>query len=117
MPAACTVAAVFAVVAVCYFYYHFDPSYAPRCLFKFVTGYDCPGCGSQRAFHALLHGRVSDAWGYNPFIFFAVPAAVWYLVIEALRRRYPRLHAASCHPLIVAAIAIAVAAWWILRNL
>lgn len=27
----------------------------PRCPFNVLTGYYCPGCGSQRAIHSLLH--------------------------------------------------------------
>lgn len=108
--------AITVVVVFCFFYYHFDPSRAPRCFFKVLTGYDCPGCGSQRAFHSLLHGDVAAAWGYNPFVFFAVPAALWYFTVEALRKRYPRLHARTCHPLITTAVLIGVVAWWILRN-
>ena len=33
--------------------YHF-----PRCPFLSLTGFKCPGCGSQRAIHHLLHGDV-----------------------------------------------------------
>ena len=27
----------------------------PRCVFNSLTGYYCPGCGSQRAIHSMLH--------------------------------------------------------------
>lgn len=37
----------------------------PRCPFYVLTGLYCPGCGSQRAFHALLHGHVAQAAGLN----------------------------------------------------
>lgn len=42
----------------------------PKCIFKLVTGYDCPGCGFQRAIHALLHGHIAEAIRYN--LFFAI---------------------------------------------
>ena len=54
----------------------FDPlgSHWPfHCPFKLLTGLQCPGCGSQRALHALLAGRVGEAVGYNLFLVFAVP--------------------------------------------
>jgi len=35
------------------------------CLFQRATGWYCPGCGSQRAVHALLHGRVGEALSHN----------------------------------------------------
>ncbi len=62
---AATVAVMLAVVAMfCWYYYTHDPlgGKAPRCLFKLITGYECPGCGSQRAFHSLLHGDIAAAW-------------------------------------------------------
>lgn len=100
-----------------YLYTH-DPAQtpSPKCVFKVLTGYDCPGCGSQRAFHALLHGRLADAWGFNPFVFFAVPLAVLYVCVESMRRRYPRLHAGFVHPAAVTVVSIAVVMYWILRN-
>ncbi len=27
----------------------------------------CPGCGTTRALHALVHGDVAAAFGWNPF--------------------------------------------------
>lgn len=36
-------------------------TFVTKCTFKLITGYDCPGCGAQRAIHALLHGRLSEA--------------------------------------------------------
>lgn len=109
-------AVLFGVVA---YYYGHDPSDggAPVCAFRYLTGYDCPGCGSQRAFHALLHGRVAEAWGYNPFVFFAVPAAVFYVIVEAGRRRWPRFHAGLTRPAVLLGILLAIAAYWVARNL
>jgi len=40
--------------------YHF-----PRCPFLTLTGFQCPGCGSQRAIHYLLHGNVVQAARMN----------------------------------------------------
>jgi len=117
---AATVAVLLAVAAMfCLYYYHHDPAggHAPRCFFKMLTGYDCPGCGSQRAFYSLLHGDIAAAWSYNPFIFFAVPAAIFYIIVENGREAWPRLHSRSVHPAILTAILIAIIAWWLLRNL
>ena len=93
-------AVLFGVVA---YYYGHDPSDggAPVCAFKYLTGYDCPGCGSQRAFHALLHGRVAEAW----------------VIVEAGRRRWPRFHAGLTRPAVLLGILLAIAAYWVARNL
>lgn len=59
-----------------FLYYKYDPSYnllAPKCFFRQLTGLDCPGCGSQRAFHALLHGNLRQAIRYNYFFLYAIP--------------------------------------------
>ncbi|GAA4347951.1 DUF2752 domain-containing protein [Hymenobacter saemangeumensis] len=48
-------------------YFTLDPARYPfpRCPFNLLTGLYCPGCGSQRATHALLHGQVARAAGLN----------------------------------------------------
>ena len=45
----------------------------PPCLWRATTGWLCPGCGSARALHALVHGRVIDAVGFNPLAVAAIP--------------------------------------------
>ena len=106
--------AILAVAALAY-YYLCDPSSAPapRCLLRTLTGYDCPGCGTQRALHAMLHGRVAEAWGYNPAVFFAVPLAAMYLLADRFPAPLRRVLEA---PATIFAIAAAIAAWWVLRN-
>ena len=51
--------------------YSFDPSTTyvfPPCPFHAVTGFYCPGCGSLRATHELLHGHLTAAVGLNPMM-------------------------------------------------
>ena len=118
--ATATAAILLAVAGIfCWYYYTHDPSdgHAPRCLFKFISGFDCPGCGSQRALHAFLHGKLAQAWHYNPFIFFAVPIAAFYIILESGRDSWPRLHARAVHPAILATILISIIAWWLIRNI
>lgn len=109
-------AALVAVVALCIYYYKWEPGAwaAPRCTLRLLTGYDCPGCGSQRAFHALLHGGVAEAWGYNPAVFFAIPLAACYFAVERLPRR---VGAVLQHPAFILGIAVAIVAWWVGRNI
>jgi hypothetical protein len=49
---------------------NFDPNSAhspfPPCLFHAVTGLYCPGCGTTRALHALVHGNLPQAMAMNP---------------------------------------------------
>lgn len=54
---------------------YFNPSTAgffPPCPFLQLTGLACPGCGLTRGFHALFHGDIPGALGYNLLLpFFA----------------------------------------------
>lgn len=36
------------------------------CPFKYLTGYDCPGCGFQRAFIALIKGDFQESFHLYP---------------------------------------------------
>jgi hypothetical protein len=70
--------------------YLFDPTYHsfyPRCLFHQMTGLFCPGCGSLRSFHQLLHGRLVSALHFNALLVLSLPLGVWM----AARRWLDRL--------------------------
>jgi hypothetical protein len=63
----------------------FDPAQTgmyPPCALHWLTGWHCPGCGSTRAVHALLHGNVLAALGFNPLLVIGTPvvavAAAWH---------------------------------------
>ncbi len=45
----------------------------PQCVFHRVAGLDCPGCGSLRALHALLHGDLAGALHFNLFLVLSLP--------------------------------------------
>ena len=77
-------------------YFAFNPAlhsiFIP-CPFKFVTGYNCPGCGSQRAIHQLLHGDLIKAFGLNPLLILSLPlilyglgAAIWNFIFDTKLR-------------------------------
>lgn len=46
----------------------------PKCVMYQATGLHCPGCGSGRAAHAALNGRVLQALAYNPFAVVLLPS-------------------------------------------
>ena len=87
-----------------FIYYAIDPSAStlfPRCAFLEFTGYKCPGCGSQRAIHALLHGDVVSAFRYNALLLIAIPWIALCLFAESRRTRNPRLYARINAPLLI----------------
>ena len=58
----------------------FDPSdspFYPVCQFHALTGLDCPGCGSLRALHELLHGNLAGAFRFNALLVLSLPGACW----------------------------------------
>jgi hypothetical protein len=57
------------IVAFAGLLYRIDPassSFYPPCLFHAFTKLHCPGCGSLRAIHQLLHGNIAAAFCLNP---------------------------------------------------
>jgi hypothetical protein len=58
--------------------FFFDPAttgFYPPCLFRTILGTQCPGCGSLRAAHQLLHGNIAAAWALNPTMTIVGPLA------------------------------------------
>ncbi len=43
------------------------------CLTKTVFGFECPGCGAQRALSFLLHGEFISAFQMYPAIYTLIP--------------------------------------------
>lgn len=68
-------------IGVAVFLAGFDPNAArsilPPCPFLALTGWLCPGCGSTRALHALLHGDLVRALAMNPLLVIASPLLAW----------------------------------------
>lgn len=114
---------VVALLAALTLYALYDPGtsvWAPKCPFKLITGLDCPGCGSQRALHALLHADIASAWGANPLFVAALPYLGLGLWLQERRLRSPR--AARLWDRLYGTVAaiislVVIFAFWILRNL
>ena len=89
----------------------------PVCLFRFVTGYTCPGCGSTRAMHQLLHGHVVTAFELNPFFLVAIPFLLFALVrysVIVMRGGVPRQN--TLPAFYIYALFFVVLSFWIFRN-
>ena len=77
-----------------YLYYTYDPakhSWFPQCPFKIVTGLECPGCGSQRAIHALLHGEFRQVFHYNALILPFISYLILGFAYRLVKRPSPQL--------------------------
>lgn len=112
------VTALFVLLAVVYFF--FDPleaAWMPKCIWKVATGTDCPGCGSQRMAHALMHGDLHAAWHANAFALCMLPLIAFLLWLECRRERHPRLYRRVHSKMNIWIIAFAIVVWWVVRNL
>jgi hypothetical protein len=94
-----------------------EPGHYPSCPFHFLTGLDCPGCGTARGLHQLLHGNLVGAADYNVFFVMAAPflVGVWVLEVVRLfgwRGEPPRVPAS-----LVRLLPVVIAIYWVVRNL
>lgn len=101
--------------------YWLDPAqyvFMPKCIFRMLTGWDCPGCGLQRAVHALLHGRFWEAVQYNYFLLLGIPyvLAVMYMEWFTSGEKHLRLRRVLYHRYVLYAYVMLYLAWWVLRN-
>ncbi len=94
------------------------PGTYPPCLFLFFTGCYCPGCGTLRALHRLLHGDLRGALAYNTLtvVTLALLSAVGaYGAARTLgRSSLPRFNVS--HRVAWGALVVIVL-FWTLRNL
>lgn len=98
----------------------FDPANSgifPPCPVHYLTGWFCPGCGSLRAIHQLLHGDFRTAWAMNPLTVLLLPFIGYGLASQALfvltGRSLPRVFLSAVW---IRALCIAIVLFGILRN-
>lgn len=109
------------LIGVAVLFFALDPTkheIFPRCLFHSLIGGYCPGCGSQRALHNLLHFNIVQVIHYN-FLFLPAAGLIFYHYIHPLLNRIfnwklPDLFYRKNTPWI---ILVVVLVFWIARNL
>lgn len=72
----------------------FDPSnygFYPTCIFHRTTGLLCPGCGSLRALHQLLHGNLRAAFHFNALLTVGLLGVICFAPFLFSRRIVPTL--------------------------
>jgi len=109
------------LLSVLYSVYHpGEVIYFPKCPFKAITGYNCPGCGSQRAVYYLLNLDFPEAFQENIILIFLIPYVLTGYIFNMIRRPNGlqliwrnRLFGEKAIYFLLALII----AFWILRNL
>ncbi|WP_081640024.1 DUF2752 domain-containing protein [Actinomadura flavalba] len=98
-----------------------DPNEAghyPTCPFLSLTGYQCPGCGALRTFHALAHGDLGTAFTLNVFVLAMLPVLAFFWVrwtVARARDRPTRTKAGD--PRLIWLLFVLVMLFWLVRNL
>lgn len=92
----------------------------PKCPFYAITGYKCPGCGSQRAIHYLLNFDLPNAWKQNFLLIIAIPYIIIGLIFEY--QKYPTPKMLKWRKILygykaIIIVFIIVIGFWIIRNL
>ena len=112
------IAAAATVAAVILFTW--DPAqfdFFPPCFFHVSTGLYCPGCGTCRALHQLLHGSLPAAFSLNPLTMVLLPAVIVSLLVRFRQRAAGRpIHRSVVSPAWIWALMVVVVLFWILRN-
>lgn len=97
-------------------YFSYNPSnnthLFPKCPFYGISGLHCPGCGSQRAIHDLMHLRFLDAIGHNLLLMITIFFGGGLYLYS--RSKFSKLIYHPKSPYIIFSIVIL---FWVLRNL
>lgn len=107
-----------------YILYTYNPAVTamyPPCPFLYLTGLYCPGCGSLRAIHHLLHGNLLHSLAFNPLLL-ATIAFIPYLGYKVYRnQKVPadstRSAARALSPQVYRVVLGIILIFWVLRNI
>ncbi len=85
---ACAIAGAGAIL---FFFKPGQYGFYPVCHFHSLTGLHCPGCGSSRALHELLHGNFIEALRLNALLLLGLAGSMWlaarYVLARSRRQR------------------------------
>jgi hypothetical protein len=107
--------------------YFSDPSAGPHpwfppCPVRAATGWYCPGCGSTRGLHHLLHGHIIAACRMNALMVLCIPFLAYAYLAFAARVCFPE--AAWTNPrrtpikaVWIWSLLVVILLYWVLRNL
>lgn len=103
-------------------FFKIDPNlypFFPKCPFWVITGLKCPGCGSQRAIHQLLHLNIAHAFKHNPFVVLYLPYVLLGIYLEYLggNKKFPRIKNLFYGKRAALLILCSIILFWIGRNI
>lgn len=109
------------VLLLCLLYYSVDPlssSFSVKCVWKVLTGTQCPACGAQRALHCLLHGDIVKALEYNYFFILSVPYGMMAILVSWYNYNhvFDKLKGLVYSGRTLKVYAGLYLTWWVVRN-
>jgi len=108
------------VLGLAYLYF-FSPGTGdlfPRCPMRFFTNLSCPGCGSARAIHELLHFNLKKAFFLNPIVMLILPYLLYIFSIYQLNVLFEKnLKAFFIPPVAIWILFILFIGFGLIRNL
>ena len=108
-------------VGLALFYFFINPSgvdFLPKCPLYSTTGIYCPGCGSQRATHDLLHLNIKGVLHHNALYFLALLLLGYHAIILLANKFYNKNWKSILnHPKTPLIILLIIILFWFLRNL
>jgi hypothetical protein len=118
MKLACASGVICLALFVLFFFNPAGSSFYLPCPFHKLTGLYCPGCGSLRAMHQLLHGNLPAAFGLNPLMVLSLPLLGYWFISFGV----PVVRSRPQKSVIIPAFGIwlilmIIVLYWILRNI
>jgi len=108
-------------IVLAFLFFYVNPSnvnFFPKCPLYATTGIYCPGCGSQRATHQLLHLNILGVLQQNILYLFGVLLIAYHLIVTSLNLFFKKhIYNYIYHPKTPIIILIIVIVFWILRNI
>ncbi|QKX07209.1 DUF2752 domain-containing protein [Aquimarina sp. TRL1] len=109
---------VILLLSLYYLYNPLESNIFPKCPFYCLTGLHCPGCGSQRAMHQLLHFNIIETINHNALYILGITVILYNFGIQFVNKYFQKKYYNYIHhpktPLIIGIIVIL---FWILRNI
>src|SRR5438128_2623296 len=100
-----------------FFFNPVEHGFYPTCMFHRTTGLLCPGCGSLRALHQLLHGNLIAALHLNALLVLSLPWIGWQSARLAIGKYRHRRVAFTLSPGWLWLALAVLLAFGLLRNL
>ncbi|HEY3437067.1 MAG TPA: DUF2752 domain-containing protein [Actinotalea sp.] len=95
----------------------YRPGIYPTCPFRALTGLYCPGCGSLRALHDLVHLDLAGALGMNPLAPAAVAFLLWSWLAWTWRSATGRQRTWLAPPIVLWLLLAVVVTFAVARNI